>query len=369
MTTFTRRILIGIIVCYILGFFAHAYLLKKTVYGDGIFYYSWVRSVVIDRDINFANDYAHFGVIQPKTKFGTFGNKYSVGPALFWAPLFSSVHTWVRGNGWTLPYQLSVGITSVLAAIAGLVLLTRLLRKSPGATALTILLIAGATNLLFYGSLDPVNSHALTFFVATVFLSLTLSEKPNSFALGIFLALLASIRLQDAVYILLLIPIRKHIRVLPFLSGCILAFSPQLIAWYALYGTFANPYLAGGEGFNIFHANILGVLFAPRNGLFLWTPIVGIGVAGLIYNSKKYWPYLAVWTIELLIVASWGTWWQGTSVSGRMFVSTLPIIALGLHMFIERVYNLRPMRFILPLLACSLCLINTIGIVYYLITN
>lgn len=357
-----------IITVYLLAFTAHARHLGKTVYGDGIFYYSWLRSIAIDRDINFTNEYKTAGVTQPLTKGNAPGNKYSIGPALFWAPAYLATHTLVRTDGWSFPYQVAAGATSVSAAIVGLVLLGLLLKKNPTVTAITLLLIAGSTNLLFYGSIDAVNSHALSFFAATVFLILLARPKIPWLAAGVTLALLASIRLQDLVYILALLPLWKRVRWLPFIGGFVLLFIPQLAAWYALYGTLANPYLAGGETFDLTRPHILGVLFSPQSGLFLWTPVVAIGLAGLLCNAKKYRAYLLIFFVQLYFISSWSTWWQGASVSGRMFVSSLPLIAVGLSDMVKLVYANRLIRSILPLIAGAFFVLNCMGILYYLFT-
>ncbi len=374
-----RRTLSLIAIAYLLAFVSHAWHLKKTVYGDGIFYYSWLRSVVIDRDINFANEYAHFQVRQPLTTRGTYGNKYSIGPAIFWSPPYVMLHTALRGDGWGLPYQLAVGATSVLAAISGLALLTRLIGQPLPVVSLTILLIAGATNLLFYGSIDAVNSHALSFFAAVVFLNLLAATKRHWLAIGIALAILASVRLQDLVYVIALVPIQKHIHWKQLLLGFLLGFMPQLTSWWTLYGTLANPYLSGGEYFDLLRPHILGVLFSPQSGLFLWTPIVAVGVYGLVYpyvrktqtemQVKNRHIYLIIFGLQLYFIASWNTWWQGASISGRMFVSTLPLVAIGLGDIIARIYTHRLLRSVLPLMVAGISVVNAMGIFYYLFTN
>jgi hypothetical protein len=364
-----------IAVAYIIAFFSHAWHLQKTTYGDGIFYYSWLRSIVVDHDINFTNEYADNRVSQPKTSLGYAGNKYSVGPAIFWSPLYITVHNIVRGNGWELPYQLATGITSVLASLVGLALLLRILHTSLPVRTLTVLAIAGASNLLFYGAIDPVNSHALSFFAAVVYLSLISAKKHHWFAIGITLAFIASIRNQDALYVLALIPIWKQIHWRSFILGAVLGFLPQLAAWISLYGSIANPYIAGGETFDLLRPHILGVLFGLSSGLFLWTPVTAIGFIGLALrdtihptHNRKRIIYLIMFCLQVYLVASWSTWWQGASVSGRMFVSALPLLAFGLGSIIERIYTNRLLRTILPLLILALSMLNGIGIFYYLFT-
>ncbi len=362
-------IILCITAIYLIGFFSHALYLQKTVYGDGIFYFSWLRSLVVDHDIHFADEYRHFGAIQPMTARREFGNKYSIGPALVWWPLYTTAFLFLRGDGWSLPYQLAVGLTSVLAAIFGLIVLLRIIKQPPGVLGITVLLIAGATNLLFYGSVDAVNSHALSFFAAAVYIALLSAPSVEWFAAGLFLGLLTAIRIQDAVFVLLVLPYWRKLPKRMFLAGFGLAMLPQLLAWYALYGTLANPYLAGGERFDVLHPHILGVLFSPENGLFVWTPVVAIGVIGLFLRWRVYWPYLAVFFSELYIVACWGTWWQGASVSGRMFVSSLPIIAIGLSVVVGRIYRIRLIQSQLLLLSGTLCCINALSIIYYLLIH
>src|SRR3989344_5630762 len=110
-----NRWFLGIACLYILLYLALAFFLKKTVYGDGTFYYSWVRSIVIDRDINFANEYANFGVAAT-------GNKHPIGAPLFLLPWYAQAHAIIDKTGYEFSYQLLVGFISVLAALSGLIL-------------------------------------------------------------------------------------------------------------------------------------------------------------------------------------------------------------------------------------------------------
>lgn len=318
-----NRIFLLIFIIYLLGFFSHALFLKKTVYGDGIYYYSWVRSSIIDHDINFANEYSHFGVNAP-------GNKHPLGAPLFWLPWYAQAHTIIDGTGYELPYQLFVGFISVLAAISGLILLYRLLLQSFSKTpsALAAMSIALATNLLFYGSIDPVNSHAISFFAATVFLSFLYSKNVSPFLTGCALGLCALVRPQDAVLGLLAFP--KYSKA--FFLGVLVTFFPQLLSWYVLYGSlWTSPYLGMGESFARGSPHFFDVLFSPTNGLILWTPMTLIAILGFIFwkDSRRSW-FLALFAVEVSIVGSWSIWWQGASYSSRMLVSTLPILAFGL---------------------------------------
>lgn len=323
------RTFLWIALLYFAGFFAHAILLGKTVYGDGVYYYAWLTALA--------------------------PSKYAIGPALFWAPSYI-----MTGFGSEFIRQLAVGFTSVSLALVGLLMLWRMLQKQYSQTVsiMTVAAIAGATNLLFYGSVDPVNSHALSFFATVFYLALLLSKRKNWFAIGISLGLIGLIRPQDLVYGLLLPSLQPLI-----VAGFAITFFPQLVAW----GGVISPYLTGSEGFDFLHPHFLGVVFNLKNGLFVWTPITILGVVGLVI--KKHYRYLAVFVLTLYVTASWSTWWQGASYSARMLTSSLPVLAFGIaHVFslLEKLgwkqsYYL--LAVILPLSG-----INALGIVYFLIT-
>jgi len=330
-----KKILFILCIVYCLGYFAHAFYLHKTVYGDGVYYYSWLRSVAVDRNIQFTNEYAQLGVSQPKTHTGFLGNKYSVGPALLWTPGFLWTHQIVRGMGYEFPYQLAVGATSVLYCLFALILLYRLLNTyfNRETSLASIIGIAGATNLFFYGSLDAVNSHAVSFFASVLFLTFLFQKSKNWFLIGCSLGLIALVRTQDIILGLLAIPYLPKKKIHFVLLGGLLVFLPQLIAWQLLYGKFwTSPYLGGNEGFNFLQPHVLGVLFSLQNGLITWTPIVLLGFIGLWMKRTriplKFMAFIVL--LQLYLVASWSTWWQGASYSGRMFVSSLPLIAFGL---------------------------------------
>jgi hypothetical protein len=337
----SAKILLFIYIIYLAGFFAHALYLQKTVYGDGIFYFSWLRSIVIDHNVNFANEYAHFHAVQQLTKAGILGNIYPVGPAIFWFPGYYITHTVLGGDGFGFLYQLVLGLTSVSFAWLGILLLYRYLsnRYSQVASLLSVVSIAFATNLFFYGSLDTVNSHAIGFFIMMVYLTLLTNTKKNYLVIGLALGALTLIRTQDAVFAILLVTVINK-QLWKTFFGIFIGFSPQLIAWQLLYHKFwSSPYLDRGYGFNFLHPQIFNTLFSPNHGLFLWTPILLLASYGVLkYKGASVFKYAMLTAIsaQIFVISSWTTWWQGASFSGRMFVTAIPLFALGLGCVYER---------------------------------
>lgn len=368
-------LLLIIFLLYIIGYTTHALFLKQTVYGDGAYYFSWLHTIFIDHDIHFSNEFIRFNLTQPFTKSGMPINKYAIGPSLLWAPFYLWTHSIVRGDGYTFPYQFVTGLVTVLYVITGLILLYRLLCTAlkPSIAILTTILIAVATNLLFYGAIDTVNSHGLSFFAAVLFLTFLFQRQ--SFGVGIALALLALVRPQDTVFALLLLPYLQKKNVFPVCISFLLFFSHQFLVWFAFTGNpFISPYFSGGEHYTLLTPHILPVLFSPNNGLLLYTPLFLIASIGYLRAWKKYESYRALSAIVLLVslylTASWSSWNQGASYSGRMFVGLLPLLAFPLAHLLTRMTNkivtdkLLYLIFVLPLGG-----VNALLILYFLLTH
>jgi len=343
------NILLFISFFYLLLFFIHAFVLHKTVYGDGIFYFSHLRSVVFDRDLQYLNEYTYFGASQPVTPVGGPGNKYSIGPALLWLPNYVFLRSIAFGSGYEFPYQLSVGLTSVFYALIGLLLLSRILMKivPESAASLTIFCIASVTTLLFYGSIDPVNSHAVSFFTVALFLSLLFTPPRRWFAIGATLGSILLVRPQDAIaaiLILAFLPRRAVIPIAKVAVGALLMFLPQLLVWKYLYGVWlASPYILEGEKFFFFAPHVVDVLFSPKNGLFTYSPIVFFAIFGFFLSwknlnfLKKY--VLAICVLQIYIISTWSSWNQGASFGIRMFTGTLPLLSFPLAFLMKKLIN------------------------------
>jgi len=371
----TQKAFLIIVATYLIGFVTHLTITEKTVYGDGIYYFSWLRSIVIDHDISFDNEYQTLGGAQQITPTRKTGNIYAIGPSLLWAPVYTWIHAIIQGNGYTLAYQLTVGLYDVLLTVTAFVFLYLFLVRMFDETSaiFAVLTTAMTTNIFFYGSIDSVNSHSISFFGSTLLL-LALSKK-SALVSGAAMGILAATRIQDGIWILAFLPFVRDTKFLiKSTITCFLIFSLQMLAWYALYGTWwISPYInLPGYRFDWFHPQILSVLFSPQSGLFLWTPSVFFGSMVLVYRTIQtqklpYLLYICILVLELYTIASWSVWWQGASFSGRIFVSVLPIISIG---FAE-IYNITKLtgnnsyvlyRYIL----LPLSILNMVMIVYFL---
>ena len=74
--------------------------------------------------------------------------------------------------------------------------------------------------------------------------------------------------------------------------------------------------------------------FSVRKGLLFWTPLVGLGVAGLFVLRGQarglLLPTAVFLALSFWFMASWSEWWYGGSFGQRAFVESLPPLAIGI---------------------------------------
>lgn len=156
------------------------------IVSDGRFYYAYLPSLVIDRDLDFSNQISeHWDVdfsptlLDNQTSTGLIHNQYPIGVALTLLPAFFLGHTLalLSGglfalDGYSLPYQLAC-----LAMIEGLVwctlvsvdkILTAQLHVPAAPTFLALLVIAIGTPYTYYILREPLMAHAVSTYWCTI---------------------------------------------------------------------------------------------------------------------------------------------------------------------------------------------------------
>ena len=171
-------------------------LANPWVRGDGVGYYAYLRSALIDHDLRFENDYLganesfvlfHVdsqGHLLPSfyTKTGYVENHFSVGPAILWAPVMLAVHgsvlladrfgAHVAADGYSRPYLLAMAFTTACYGFLSLLLAFRIARKyfDNQWAFLATLGIWMASSLPIYMYFNPSWSHALSAFSVALFI-------------------------------------------------------------------------------------------------------------------------------------------------------------------------------------------------------
>lgn len=358
------------------------------VQGDGIGYYAYARSLLIDHNLKFEGDWKDpntaDAVIQGYenghvrmshyTATGHRVDHFSVGPAILWAPFLGATHLGVlalnhlgmkiAADGYSRPYLVAMAAATALYGFAGLWLSFQLAGSffEERWAFLATLGIWFATSLPAYMYVDPSWAHTHSVFAGALFLwywHRTLGKRTGGqwLILGLIAGLMLDVYYANFVFLLaplveslsLIIAawktpgrdfsaIAKIIRANLILAfSAAIAFLPTLITRQIIFG---NPFGMGlytQEHWNWFHPAFWPILFSNNRGLAIVTPILIPSVVGLFFLPRRA---RMVGGILLAITAAYAEligaypWWDGTSSFGnRYFITLTPLYIVGLAGF------------------------------------
>jgi hypothetical protein len=329
--------------------------------GDAISYYAWLRSLAVDGDLHFANDYHHFLKEPRPTDIGMVRNVVSIGPAILWAPMFVAVGLlsslaggdYASFDGFSAPVQIAIGLAGVGYATAGVWLCYDLARRVyPAVIAFraTVAIWLGGS-AVYYSLVSPAYSHATALFAMALFCHTWFRTRGRYDAsrlllLGALGGLAALTRWQDVIILALPgIELLQALRAgactrLRFLGGglalamaCAVVLTPQFVVWHAVFGQFiVSP---GGDSHMQWGQFAMpSTLFSLRQGLFTWTPVMLPAVVGLWWLTRRDavlgWSAVAILLLATYINGSVSDWWGSAAFGARRFISYSPFFVLGL---------------------------------------
>ncbi len=334
--------------------------------GDAISYYAWLRSLAVDGDLHFANDYRYFLKEPRPTDIGMVRNVVSIGPAILWAPVFVAfgLLTSLAGgdqtafDGLSAPAQIAIGLAGVGYATAGIWLcydLARRIYPTVVAFRATVAIWLGGS-AVYYSLVSPAYSHATALFATALFCHTWFRtrgryDNRRLLLLGALGGLAALTRWQDVIILALPgIELLHALRTnactrlrfvgsgLTLAVGCAVVLTPQFLAWHAVFGQFivspgGDSHMQWGQ-FAMPHT-----LFSLRQGLFTWTPVMLPAVVGLRWLIKRDtvlgWSALTIVVLATYVNGSVSDWWGSAAFAARRFISYAPFFVLGLSALMD----------------------------------
>jgi hypothetical protein len=348
--------------------------------GDGVMYYVYTRSLFEDRDLDFTNEYTHYGLITRgdlamPTDTGLRRSIFAVGPGLMGLPFYALGAGVARLqallgasaslDGYGPCQRNATALGGFVYGFSALLLMHALLRRHfrAGSALLAVLLVWGATFLPWYMTQQPLMSHAPSTFMAALVLFLWERGRQRRGlmgwgGLGLAIGFAMCVRWQNGVLLVLpaldwLGQFRAHAtgrgqgaawplsawRALGpaaalLTAGVLLGAWPQMVAWKLIYGAWLLPHPPHGADFlRLERPFVLETLFSSRHGLLSWTPVFWAGYLGFLALARRR-PQLAGPLAVPLVLMTYvnlcsGDWWAGGSYSNRRFDSLLPVFALG----------------------------------------
>ncbi len=337
--------------------------------GDGFYTWIFARSLALDGDLDLANDYGTCG--DPWRQGGDEGggrpaNPFYLGPALLWAPLLAIVKTvqplppdasprWkdACAGPWADTTLALTPLIAALTALMGFLLARRFC--GPWTSAAAMLVVGLGSALMHWGAMVVQYSHAYAAFgVAVGVLAwVRAAEVPASrwrwLLAGVGIGFAALMRSQAMVLLLapaitlgirLVADLRARRNPVPCIvaGGLVLAgfaslFWIQVAANVALYG---KPFVIpqGATYLQLAHAHPFLTLFAARNGLLTWHPLLWLGFIGIgimIARRSSRALGIALWVplaIDLYVNSAALDWHGAASFGARRLVSlSAPLVA------------------------------------------
>jgi hypothetical protein len=413
----TRREVIALCLAFVVSLPAVA---TRLYASDEVEYFAWLRSVVFDRDVDFENEYQHFydaGVskspefhetfLERTNEVGRRVNYATPGPAFLWSPFFAAGHVVARvtgapADGFSQPYIAAVAYGSACYGLLAVVLSALVARRVLGGGGLGPgVIVAIGTPLLFYAYLAPGFGHATSAFAVSLFVWIWIRARARwsvqgAIALGLAGGLMGFVREQDVLLVAgpaidflahwrrsrslpreTAAAARPLIAAVAGTAAFLVAFSPLLLAYYALNGhPGATETATRKMTWTAPHA--LSVLFSPEHGLFAWTPLALVAMAGLAVLALRGVPASAVapganrdarWIASLALVmvaaqaytsGSVESWTVAGSFGQRRFVALTPLLVLGLAALVAHARTGWPRRGLIALVV--LCVWWNLGL-------
>jgi len=366
LNKYLSKLIIGILVitCAWYGRNLNTWGKNQVIVHDAVSYYVYLPATLIFHDLSFSFAKKLPPDFDGKIWLANAPNgkpliRMTMGMAILWMPFFLIGHglahiTGASTYGYSWPYSFAIFLAALSYLCIGLIILRKILLEyfPDWITALTLVIIVTATNLMYYVISEPGMSHVYSFSMITIFLYATLKwiKKPAvvlSMVLGLLGGLIVLIRPVNGLVVVLpaligvdsfsafknrLIHNWKHIAIAA-LAAFLIAL-PQLIYWKKQTDHFLfNSYLDQGR-FYFLKTHVLDGLLSFRNGWLIYTPVMFFALAGLFF-IEKYAKGIRNATIAFLFIFmyfifSWWCWWYGGSFGSRPMVETYGILALPL---------------------------------------
>lgn len=351
-------------------------LVNPYVRGDGNGYYAYVRSAVIDGDLQFENEFRQgdpafrrfifdeAGRVRPemRTPTGHVRNQWAVGPAIVWLPSFLLAHASVQigryagasvaSDGYSAPYRWSCALVTAICGFAAVLLGLYSARRVTSAWAATFGAIGVwlASPLPVYMYFLPFHVHAIAAFSTALFCWFwlrTLDRRtPRQWlAWGLLGGFMVTVyQIQMALWVVALMELaRVHgararaVAAGAFLLGAFVTLSPHFAVKWLVHG---SPFITGyADGFTWLSPRLWQLGFSTEHGMFVWTPVLLLAFAGLLWSWQKDrrigGAALASFAVLYYVIASYQNWHGLSSFGSRFFLSLTPLFVIGLAVVVE----------------------------------
>ncbi len=373
------KILAALLLPVILVLILHQILTGFIIYNDGIGYYIYARSAVIDKDLDFMNEWEHYesqqsrfsnvsrGIEIPeiRTPKGLIDNIFLIGNSVMWIPFFLAAHAitslfHLEANGYGILYELGIAAANLIYGFLGILLMYKFCRKwfDRKSSFLAVVGVWYGTAAFWFHAIEPSMAHINSLFLGALFVyfwhsTLGKRTKLQWLALGALLGLIFLVRQQEILLgLLIAFELLKKLtsrfdlnqikdilaESVTFGAGLIAMLIPQILAWKYLYGRFfVYSYGNINQYWNWTFPQLVPFLLSAESGVWR-IPVLLASIIGLFLFASRVrgvaWYFTAVVLAEILLTISWTGWVDGYGV--RFLIGMSVFFALGAAEVIER---------------------------------
>ena len=294
-------------------------------------------------------------------------NKYYAGTAVLILPFFlvACLAAWLFGfpiDGYSEPFQLGIVFSALFYAGVGMYYLSKFLeRKGISKPVALFSVVAGlfGTGLFHYSISEAAMSHVYSFGLVSLFMYrvdkwLQNSNRSDLIWSSLVFGLIVLVRPVNGLVIFsvpfiaggvapLIDKLKSNQRLFKQLSiGIALVFSVLLFQVLMYLAQVGKPLVWSyqDEGFNFLNPEIINVLFSYKKGFFIYTPLAGLGLFGLmIYLFER--PKQGAWIwlflgLVVYVISCWWNWYYGGSFGHRAMIEYLPFFIFGLAYLMQQ---------------------------------
>lgn len=373
--------------------------------ADAKGYYAYLPALFIYHDLNFS----FFGEVEGERAYdpslaydyryeyeGRTVNKYYAGVAVCQAPFFLVAHAAsllldYPADGYSQLYIIFITLAALFYLYLGLLCLRRsleLLGIDKRSIFIVITTLVFGTHLFYYSIGEMGMSHVYSFALVSAFIYCVLRYFRNyslrfAWIAAAVLGLIILVRPVNGL-VLLSVPFlsggpaglregighlfrpKRTIVLLTLLTSLVI--SLQLVL-YKLQTGYFFVYSYGEEGFEFTHPHGVDFLFSYRKGLFVYTPLCLLALAGLTAlwrrNRFRAWSLLGFLMVVVYVLSSWWNWYYGGSFSARVMVEYLPYFTISLAYLFMHTQRSRLRYMLLTGITSVLLLLNQVQTLQY----
>jgi hypothetical protein len=270
-------------------------------------------------------------------------------------------------DGFSLPYQYAMVIGGLFYTLLGLFYLRKILLEyiPDKIAALVLIIVVLATNFSHHLSIKNLETVNVLFLFVCLIIWNTIQwhktqQLKNLLAIGACITLMSMVKPSEVMIVLLPIfygvysihtwqikwklIVQHKVQFLWMLIVCLLIALPQMSYWCITTGSlFYDSYINPGVGLDFFSPYIFESLFSYKKGWLIYTPVMVLALVGFYNLFKKRkesaLAFTAYFVITTYIIFSWTEWWYGAGFSNRPLITTYPILAITMGLFLNQIFK------------------------------